>query len=293
MCSVLEEKIIVYINTIADIVHTDCHTYHGAANKNIGNAFLLAWKICDGNLPGLRDPRDTGDDIMDDIPKKTQRESILIKSFGKGGKSRDIAPQEIVDSALMAILAMRVNVYNANLPGGKFDTEFNSKPEVILEFGEDATVHMGFGLHVGWAIEGAIGSKYKIDASYLSPNVNLAARLEAATGQFNVPMLLSEWFVNELSPSARAFCRKVDRVTVKGSAIPMEMWTFDIGTYPKAPLEPEIVADVQQPVDFATDVRFKELQKGFDPDFFTQFESGVTDYLAGHMLVINLKNVYK
>ena len=42
-------------------------------------------------------------------------------------------------------------------------------------------VKMGFGLHVGWAIEGAIGSIYKIDASYLSPNVNMASRLEAAT----------------------------------------------------------------------------------------------------------------
>ena len=42
-------------------------------------------------------------------------------------------------------------------------------------------VKMGFGLHVGWAIEGAIGSFYKIDASYLSPNVNMASRLEAAT----------------------------------------------------------------------------------------------------------------
>lgn len=42
-------------------------------------------------------------------------------------------------------------------------------------------VNMGFGLHIGWSIEGAIGSKYKIDASYLSPNVNMAARLEAAT----------------------------------------------------------------------------------------------------------------
>ena len=42
-------------------------------------------------------------------------------------------------------------------------------------------VRMGFGLHHGWAIEGAIGSFFKIDASYLSPNVNLAARLEAAT----------------------------------------------------------------------------------------------------------------
>jgi hypothetical protein len=36
---------------------------------------------------------------------------------------------------------------------------------------------MGFGLHVGWAIEGAIGSTFKIDASYISPNVNLVANL--------------------------------------------------------------------------------------------------------------------
>lgn len=42
-------------------------------------------------------------------------------------------------------------------------------------------VNMGFGLHQGWAIEGAIGSDFKIDASYLSPNVNMAAWLEAAT----------------------------------------------------------------------------------------------------------------
>lgn len=42
-------------------------------------------------------------------------------------------------------------------------------------------VKMGFGLHCGWGIEGAIGSEFKIDASYLSPNVNMASRLDAAT----------------------------------------------------------------------------------------------------------------
>jgi len=52
-------------------------------------------------------------------------------------------------------------------------------------------VKMGFGLHSGWAIEGAIGSEFKIDASYLSPNVNMASRLEAATKQFGVPLLIS------------------------------------------------------------------------------------------------------
>ncbi len=36
---------------------------------------------------------------------------------------------------------------------------------------------MGFCLHIWWVIYGAIGSVYKIDASYLSPNVNMISRL--------------------------------------------------------------------------------------------------------------------
>ena len=58
--------------------------------------------------------------------------------------------------------------------------EYNNHDK-LLEAIPDFKVRMGFGLHQGWAIEGAIGSYFKIDASYLSPNVNLAARLESAT----------------------------------------------------------------------------------------------------------------
>ena len=76
---------------------------------------------------------------------------------------------------------------------------------------------MGFGLHVGWAIEGAIGSEFKIDASYLSPNVNLASRLEAATKQFGTTLLLSGEFARLLSPAVHARCRQIDCVTVKGA----------------------------------------------------------------------------
>lgn len=52
-------------------------------------------------------------------------------------------------------------------------------------------VSLGFGLHIGWAIEGAIGSSFKIDASYLSPNVNMANTLEAATKEYGTPLLFT------------------------------------------------------------------------------------------------------
>jgi class 3 adenylate cyclase len=58
--------------------------------------------------------------------------------------------------------------------------DYNKNAEMLKRV-KNFKVKMGFGLHQGWAIEGAIGSFFKIDASYLSPNVNMAARLEAAT----------------------------------------------------------------------------------------------------------------
>ena len=48
-------------------------------------------------------------------------------------------------------------------------------------------------------MKGAIGSEFKIDASYLSPNVNMAARLEAATRQFGVEILISGQLINIMS----------------------------------------------------------------------------------------------
>ena len=89
---------------------------------------------------------------------------------------------------------------------------------------------MGFGLHYGWAIEGAIGSEFKIDASYLSPNVNIASRLEAATKQYGVQLLISGELVQLLSPGVKKICREIDIVTVKGSMQPMRMFTVDVDT---------------------------------------------------------------
>lgn len=86
---------------------------------------------------------------------------------------------------------------------------------------------MGLGLHVGYAIEGAIGSFYKIDASYLSPNVNMAARLEAATKQFGVPLLISGELWDNFTEETQSFCRQIDCVTVKGSIEPLRLYTCD------------------------------------------------------------------
>jgi class 3 adenylate cyclase len=44
---ILQEGVMSFVNTIAEIVHSEVHSHHGAANKNIGDAFLLVWKFQD------------------------------------------------------------------------------------------------------------------------------------------------------------------------------------------------------------------------------------------------------
>lgn len=100
---------------------------------------------------------------------------------------------------------------------------------LAAEPGKQYQVDMGFGLHVGWAIEGAIGSIYKIDASYLSPNVNIASRLCGATKQYGVRLLISGPLFSLMQPEIQKRCRHLDRITVKGSKLPLDVYTFDVG----------------------------------------------------------------
>lgn len=74
-------------------------------------------------------------------------------------------------------------------------------------------VNLGFGLHIGWSIEGAIGSTFKIDMSYLSPNVNMSSRLEGLTKDYKKPFLFTNSVYNLINSSKiRSLCRKIDVV---------------------------------------------------------------------------------
>ena len=39
----------LFVNNIGEVVHGMVDRYAGAANKNIGDAFLLVWKMRDGS----------------------------------------------------------------------------------------------------------------------------------------------------------------------------------------------------------------------------------------------------
>lgn len=172
------------------------------------------------------------------------------------------------------------------------------------------SVKQGFGLHQGWAIEGAIGSEFKIDASYLSPNVNMAARLEAATKQFGVPLLISGALRNLMSEKCKRELRHIDRVTVKGSIEPIDLYTCDTAPNCLKPSEKQEgnqkLSDLQKKVlknesrekktsfyfsacenpskvsdMFEKDPDIAVIREPFTREFHELFEMGVEAYLAG------------
>jgi len=47
---VLQEGVMLFVNEIGEIVHGLVDQYSGAANKNIGDAFLLVWKFLEEDM---------------------------------------------------------------------------------------------------------------------------------------------------------------------------------------------------------------------------------------------------
>ena len=74
------------------------------------------------------------------------------------------------DLAFYSLLIMHSEV------GSSYDLKkFIDNEGLKKRIGKNFKIRLGFGLHFGWAIEGALGSHYKVDVTYLSPHVNRAA----------------------------------------------------------------------------------------------------------------------
>lgn len=315
----LKKDVLTFVNIIADIVHCAVHHWGGQCNKNLGNAFVIIWRIGDedsllaqtmsssfgpkyrSTLSSESPNRMTSQSSMgmgsmldsseyngggETPPMRRRRASstagsglgrgspvvgddtAIVGSAGQRRKSIDSnassmmnttmsvsnndTPSQEILSAEDARIARRKRTGHAldlkKVPGIDFlaDQALIGYLKIIVELNrnqkvlayrfddrltnggtEEFKVRMGFGLHAGWAIEGAVGSLYKVDATYLSPHVNMAARLETSSRQYGVPLLASHNFFELMSPEAQGKCRRLDVVTVKGSEVPIGIYTYD------------------------------------------------------------------
>lgn len=262
---ILQDDVMVFVNQIGEIVHSIVDSYHGAPNKNIGDAFLCAWRV-----------RALNEEVNQS--RRTRMCDMSVLSFVK-------------------IIAA--------INRSKMLAEYRGHPGLLSRLPR-YRVRMGFGLHFGGAIEGAIGSEFKIDASYLSPNVNIASRLEAATKQFGVSMLMSNILVEHCSENIRKQMRQLDCVRVKGSQIPITLSTIDLNfiilrmeklPVAKCKLTRRRKYDVRQArdvrklkkwgedydasEDFLNDDDIKKMREIYTQEFYLRFNMGYLNYIAG------------
>eukprot|EP00956_Cyclotella_meneghiniana_P004350 scaffold5312_cov71-Cyclotella_meneghiniana.AAC.4 len=150
----LQEEVFVFTNKIAAVVHSICHSYGGAANKNIGDAFLVSWLLDE------KSPEDEDND-----------EQIYERGM--------YANNNQADKALLAVVKISIALYQDSY--FLEDMSEDKKTRLMTKFSKrpGPIVQMGFGLHAGRAVQGAIGSTKKLDATYISESVETAEFLEA------------------------------------------------------------------------------------------------------------------
>lgn len=213
-----------FVNSIASIVHGCIQDWGGQSNKNLGNAFVLVWRIGD-------------EETLLNLTSGTTAPSSKDKSKKARDKVVDLRRvpgiDNLADKALIGYLKIIVELNRQeNI------IAYRKEPRLTNQGQNEFIVRMGFGLHAGWAIEGAVGSLKKIDATYLSPHVNMAARLETSSKQYGVPVLISQVAWELMGTVAQNLCRKLDVVTVKGSEFPIGIYTYDCNQNAKFKIPP-------------------------------------------------------
>jgi class 3 adenylate cyclase len=270
---VLKHQTLPFVNRIAEIVHAMVDEFHGFPNKNTGEAFLVVWKI---------------------RPDETKENDLHTED--KDGCLR------LADLSLMFGIKLIASVHKSPVLW-----EYRGHPGLIARV-PNFCVSLGLGLHAGWAVEGALGSEFKIDATYLSPDVNLASRLESATRQFRAPILFSETLERKLSKPMKEYIRWIDRITVVGSKVPLKVFTVDLRvgnlemepiyatefhkvhslrSFEKLRIRRELRKRRYAKPNFNVASFFREdkdlvmMRQGYTANFFRIFSKGILNYEAG------------
>jgi hypothetical protein len=187
---------------IADIVQTFVVHWGGVPMNTLGDAFVLLWRA-DRQLQEMEHSKSSNNDGLGSINADKALLSI-IKIYCEVRRSAGLT--EILDSPLAKEIGL-------------------------------ADVDMGYSLHAGWAIEGPIGSDYKVDAAYLSNDVSLTQFFERTTKLYGVTFILSEKIYMMFSLKAKDRCRRIDSVKIGDTEI--GLYTFDIGPTIQLDLAPE------------------------------------------------------
>ncbi|MCB9674237.1 MAG: adenylate/guanylate cyclase domain-containing protein [Alphaproteobacteria bacterium] len=124
------------------------------------------------------------------------------KFMGDGMLAVFGAPEPCADHALRAVSAAR---------------------EMLGVVERIGTVQLGIGIHSGELVVGCLGSGVRMEFTVLGDTVNMASRLEAATKEHGVPVLVSGPTAAQVPPDGM---RRVGEVAIRGRDAHIEVFTL-------------------------------------------------------------------
>ncbi len=305
----LKGDIMILINDIAAVLHEEVYRWgyedRGQCNKNLGNAFLMVYKI--GAVSEVVEKRERAEQVI--FSRNGASSTIRRRRARRGSLESSSSYHSSTSQSANCFSRSKVdNIDLSSLPGIRTFTDrallgllktfagihrdkaiLNWNNDFRLSCGVGATsINLIFGMDAGWAVEGAVGSGYKIDATYLSPHVNMASRMMSATKQYGVYFLLSQAVEGLLSTNAQQTLRHVDTVTVKGSSVQQKIFTYDAKVrsdfflYSRSESLADLDSERYSTAIWSTDQDLVAMRNHISPEFMEAFNRGRDEYLAGN-----------
>lgn len=312
--------IMVLINDVANVLHGEVFRWgfgeSGQCNKNLGGAFLMVFRI--GLVEEVIEKLEQAEQVIF-APNASQKETAVrhrrtrsnlgsqqMRKTSSLSSNTTKSSSKRKDTRRDSVKAMSLSLQS--LPGISTFTDravigmlksFAGiyRDQKILKWNNDFRLGAGvgafrasliYGMDAGWAVEGAVGSEYKIDATYLSPHVNMASRMMSACKQYGVNILLSEAVQELMSDAGQSKLRHLDTITVKGSSVKQRIYTYDCKAkgvdfflYGRMDEQADIDAERYSPSIWFNDQDLKAMGQHVTEDFLKQFRAGHKAYLAG------------
>jgi Adenylate and Guanylate cyclase catalytic domain len=319
----LAGDIMPLINDIAAVLHGEVFRWgfgdSGQCNKNLGGAFLMVFRIglvkdvvkkleeatnvvfntkSSESVSALKRKK-----IRSRLNSNLVRQSLNVGSFAGHSRSTlttrrtgrntstdtmSLSLQSLpgitnfTDRAVIGMLKSYAGIYRDR----KIITWNN---DFRLGAGVGAfSINMIYGMDAGWAVEGAVGSEYKIDATYLSPHVNMASRMTSACKQYGVTIMLSQAVQELMSDVGQSKLRHLDTVTVKGSSVRQKIFTYDARArgvdfflYSRSDEQADFDAEQASPNIWNTDQDLKAMRRHVSDEFLIEFKGAHKLYILG------------
>ena len=129
---VLQEQTMIFVNEISEIVHSSIDKFNGNVNKNLGDCFLVAWKI---NKKSYEKDRDKILELIEDDSKKSNEQNQFL--YNKNCRNY------YSDCAVTAYLTILKKIYKS-----KTILKYRKDERLIKKLGPNFKIEMGMGVRL-------------------------------------------------------------------------------------------------------------------------------------------------